>query len=385
MNILAIEPYFGGSHRAFLESVVRHSKHHWHLAILPARHWKWRMRSAPVALCDVIAATLSLEGQREDGRQETVSPDVVFCSDMLDLPTWLGFASRDSRLKSWIGQVPIITYFHENQWAYPVAAKSQADYHYAFTNLLTASLSDECWFNSNHNRETFLSHARDFLKRMPDSRAAFDLDAIDKRSCVVVPGFEAFEVDRQESLPGDPLRIGWVGRFESDKRPDRFVELLQQLESDGVDFQLVLLGERGRRDQEHARLIEVFSHRVFVDEYAGSVAEYHNRLSMIDVVVSTADHEFFGIAMCEAIWAGAVPVVPDGLSYPEYVPDQLRYETLSEAAQLIQSLQDPAVRNTQSATCRTRIENWTATKLTPHLDKKVSGTILFGTEVVVRD
>jgi hypothetical protein len=35
------------------------------------------------------------------------------------------------------------------------------------------------------------------------------------------------------------------------------------------------------------------------------------------VIVSTAEHEFFGLSVCEAIAAGAFPLLPDRLSYPE--------------------------------------------------------------------
>ena len=40
-------------------------------------------------------------------------------------------------------------------------------------------------------------------------------------------------------------------------------------------------------------------------------------LESSDVVVSTAIHEFFGIAIAEAAAAGAIPIVPRRLAYPE--------------------------------------------------------------------
>jgi hypothetical protein len=37
-------------------------------------------------------------------------------------------------------------------------------------------------------------------------------------------------------------------------------------------------------------------------------------------VISAADHEFFGISVLEAICAGAYPLLPSRLSYPELIP-----------------------------------------------------------------
>ena len=48
--------------------------------------------------------------------------------------------------------------------------------------------------------------------------------------------------------------------------------------------------------------------------------DYRALLSRSDVVVSTARHEYFGVAVVEAIAAGAVPLLPRRLSYPELVP-----------------------------------------------------------------
>jgi hypothetical protein len=53
----------------------------------------------------------------------------------------------------------------------------------------------------------------------------------------------------------------------------------------------------------------------FADE-----ASYVELLNSSDIVVSTADHEFFGISVVEAVGAGCFPVLPDRLSYPELIP-----------------------------------------------------------------
>ena len=57
-----------------------------------------------------------------------------------------------------------------------------------------------------------------------------------------------------------------------------------------------------------------------------------------DVVVSTAQHEFFGVAMLEACRAGCVPLVPDRLAYTELYPnEQHRYRTRTQLLNKLQS------------------------------------------------
>ena len=48
--------------------------------------------------------------------------------------------------------------------------------------------------------------------------------------------------------------------------------------------------------------------------------DYESLLDRADVVVSAAKGENFGIAVVEAIAAGAWPVLPDALAYPEIIP-----------------------------------------------------------------
>jgi glycosyltransferase involved in cell wall biosynthesis len=59
--------------------------------------------------------------------------------------------------------------------------------------------------------------------------------------------------------------------------------------------------------------------------YIGSKHEYAKWLKQGDIVVSTADHEFFGMAVIEAVRAGCRPLLPDWLSYPELFPKEFLY------------------------------------------------------------
>ena len=50
-------------------------------------------------------------------------------------------------------------------------------------------------------------------------------------------------------------------------------------------------------------------------------ARYGALLRQAALVVSTAVHEFFGIAVVEAIYCGCCPVLPCRLAYPELIPE----------------------------------------------------------------
>ena len=82
MNILALEPYYGGSHQALLDGWIAHSRHRWTLLTLPPHKWKWRMRHAAVTLAELA------------GRQQVADRqwDVLFASDMLNLAEFLGIS-----------------------------------------------------------------------------------------------------------------------------------------------------------------------------------------------------------------------------------------------------------------------------------------------------
>ena len=70
MNVLALEPYYGGSHQAFLDGWRGHSRHSWSLLSLPPHKWKWRMRHAPITFAEQLAAPSSA----------AAGPEILLCS-----------------------------------------------------------------------------------------------------------------------------------------------------------------------------------------------------------------------------------------------------------------------------------------------------------------
>ena len=128
LNVAVLEPYYGGSHAAFVDTLVGHSRHNICVATMPARKWKWRMRGA--------AIWFSLQENKWLAGSNGRAVDLILCNDMLsvaDLRALLPPASRD---------LPIACYFHENQLTYPLPCEKDRDYQYGMTNISSCLAAD---------------------------------------------------------------------------------------------------------------------------------------------------------------------------------------------------------------------------------------------------
>jgi glycosyltransferase involved in cell wall biosynthesis len=311
MLIFLIEPYFGGSHAAWAEGYARASGHQVELLTLPARFWKWRMQGG--------ALTLAEEARR--AIEERGRPDLLLASDMLDLPTFLGLTRRV------LGRPPAVLFMHENQISYPPAPGASIDHSYGFTNWMSAAAADLILFNSSYHLDEFYSMLRGLLGSLPDFTHVGDIARVRARSEVLPVGVDLERlVDRPP--PSERPVVLWNQRWEYDKNPRAFFAGLYRLVDEGLDFDVLLAGENFRNVPDEfieaeRRLGKRLLHRGF-----SPPGDYVKLLARSDVVVSTAHHEFFGVAVVEAIAAGAFPVLPRRLSYPELLPDEYHDRTL---------------------------------------------------------
>ncbi len=308
LNILAIEPYYGGSHRAFIDGWAAAGRHRFTLITLPARKWKWRMRGAAIWAVDQLATL-----------PESARFDLIFVSDMLSV------ADLVALLPQRFARLPIICYFHENQLTYPLSPNDRRDYQYGLTNITSCLAADEVWFNSEYHRQSFVEAAGQLLKQMPDCVPVAVPQRIRDRSRIMHPG-----VDLTGLKPNTPQRVNdppillWNHRWEFDKNPDAFFAALEVLAERKISFCLMVLGEAFRASPpvfEQAR--NRFADQVLEFGFLESRADYLTALNSADFVVSTAIHEFFGLSTVEAVAGGCRPVLPRRLSYPELIPDEM--------------------------------------------------------------
>jgi glycosyltransferase involved in cell wall biosynthesis len=370
MRILALEGYYGGSHRAFLDGWSGVSEHEWTVLTLPPYKWKWRMRHGAITFADQLR---QLTEQGQDW-------DMVFCSDMLNLAEFRGLASGTIR------DLPTIAYFHENQLTYPVRFESERDYQFAVTNMTTALAADSVWFNSGFHRDSFLGALSEFLQRMPDYQPFGAVERIASKSQVRYPGIS--DIARCSERKAGPLRILWAARWEHDKRPEDFFEALKTLKEKNVDFRISVIGEQFREvPQVFESARKDFADRIDHWGFVQSRARYEEVLRQADVIVSTADHEFFGIGILEAVFAGAWPLLPKRLSYPELLelekqPKNEKFfyngtvqELGAKLTELAESERLANLRQEQLQVSQT-IERFKWNNLAPVLDEAVEGVLM---------
>ena len=323
MRIALLEPYYTGSHRTWAEGYKTASRHEIQTLQMDGRFWKWRMHGGPVELAEQ-AGNLSPE------------TDLLLVTDMVNLPYFLGLT------RPRFGNMPIAAYFHENQLTYPPPPGSKRDLTYGFMNFITGLCADWVFFNSEFHRDQFLDELPRLLKHFPDYNHLGTIGQLRAKSSVLPVGCDLRRLDARRGFApprGKPPLILWNQRWEYDKDPATFFRALSIVASEGIPFRLALAGEDFRRvPEEFSAAKERFASQLIHYGYA-SAEEYTRLLWQADVVVSTAVHEFFGVAVVEAVYCGAWPLLPNRLTYPELIPAHLQAEHLyADADDLVDRL-----------------------------------------------
>jgi glycosyltransferase involved in cell wall biosynthesis len=302
MRILLVEPYYGGSHRAWADGYVGGSRHDVTVVTHDAQFWKWRLHGAHLTLATEVDAI-------------DAPPDVVLASSMMNVAGFLG-AAREA-----IGDAPVAVYFHESQFTYPLSPLDRPDETYPMINWSSAAVADLVLFNSEYHRHTFFEQVARFLRQFPDRRHSDLVAEVERRSEVLPVGIAT---PQPRADPMDPPLLLWNQRWEHDKGPDELVAMLERLMELRLQFHVAVVGERFvSTPLAFDRLSGLLGDRLVEFGFLPD-GEYAELLRRADVVVSTAHQEFFGVAVVEAMAAGAFPVLPDRLVYPEHIPPEYR-------------------------------------------------------------
>ncbi|XP_062904689.1 glycosyltransferase-like domain-containing protein 1 isoform X4 [Mobula hypostoma] len=299
MSVLMIEAFCGGSHKQLLD-LLQEEIEGCSVFTLTAKKWHWRARTAALYFTQTIPPSDSYR--------------VLFTSSVLNLAELVALRPDLAKLKK-------VLYFHENQLVYPVRKSQERDFQYGYNQVISCLVADVVVFNSAFNMESFLTGIGSFMKLIPDHRPK-DLEKLIRPKCQVLYF---------------PIRFPDVTR-EHDKDPELFFKTLLKLKEDGLTFEVSVLGETFTDIPDiFAEARRELGSSVLHWGYQSSKDDYLKVLCTADIVISTAKHEFFGVAMLEAVHCGCHPLCPKALVYPEIFPEMYLYAT---AQQLFKKLQN---------------------------------------------
>lgn len=348
------------------------TQHDIRLTIIPGDRWKFRMMAAAAELESHIA----------------LDDEIVVVDAMIDV-TVLVALLKSNRPPH---QCPrVFMYFHENQLTTPFTGQDRdyhkqhpTHWHYGMAHWRSLLVSDGCIFNSQTHLDAFSQALPKVLnEQCPRDAVEWQLvkcqDLLATKCTVLRYGLELDElvqlimanhhgsvVDEKEENGGFPPAapvILWNARLEEDKNPGDFLELLRHI-PESIPFQLVVLGTDPSKGQMWLTQIQdEFGKHILHMGWCEDRAEYAKWLQKASIVVSTANHETFGISIVESMYCGALPLLPNRLSYPEILAasslDGLRddlflYSSIQDAVNKLRKLLD-MVTNDPAAYQKTQI------------------------------
>lgn len=309
MKIALLEPFYTGSHRQWADQLVQESSHEIRIFSLPGKHWKWRMHIGAVNL----AMRTNWNAAFQSG-----SPDVFLATSMLDVSTFRSLLRPEHR------SIPIGLYFHENQLSYPWSPTDPdpaigRDNHYSFIQFTSALAADKIWFNSVYHRDSFLHSLPIFLRQFPDEQPLELIGNIESKSEVLPLGLHLPPF--KPAVSEHPIFL-WNHRWEYDKNPDLFFETLIQMAEQGMEFNVIVVGEQFENAPPiFKKAKSALSSRILHWGYCQNIDDYYSQLHRATHLPVTSNQDFFGISVVEAIAAGVTPILPNDLAYPEHVGD----------------------------------------------------------------
>ncbi len=341
LNILFLEPFYGGSHKAFADGLVQNSRHTFSLVTMPARFWKWRMRGAALYYLEKIT--------------NWEEYDLIFATDLMSI--------SDLKALCPAKLPPVILYCHESQLSYPLPEGEQMDYQFGFTDITSALAADSVLFNSRFHFDQFFKELPRFIRKMPEFLPKWAEAAIRQKSRVIYPGASLHQFSKITKEANKIPRILWNHRWEFDKDPELFFEVLEAIDRKSIDFELILLGENFQKvPKAFIAAKERYGKRILTYGYAESREEYYQWLRSADITISTAIQENFGLSIVEAVAAGAYPLLPKRLSYPEVIPGRFHadhiYESKKDLQQRLVKLLTNGVPDTTALSSNMNIHDW---------------------------
>ncbi len=314
MRILLLSAYDAASHARWRQALQDgFPEHHWTQLTLPPRYFSWRIRGN--SLTWAFSQRELLDGDY----------DLLIATSMVDLSSLRGFVPR-------LAQLPTLLYFHENQFAYPASGQAHQGVEPQIIGLYSALCADCLVFNSDFNRRSFLAGAEALLQRLPDGVPTGLNDVLRQRSRVLPVPLRDMPAPVSRPSADDCFQVVWNHRWEYDKGPERLLAMLEHFFAYlGVTPGSVIVHVVGQGFRQAPaaftgiRDLLTEKNALGTWGYLASATDYGSLLHRCHLVLSTALHDFQGLAVLEAVAAGCVPLVPARQAYPEWFGEEYCY------------------------------------------------------------
>ncbi|HET6248717.1 MAG TPA: DUF3524 domain-containing protein [Tepidisphaeraceae bacterium] len=336
LDILALEPFFGGARRHMLETVIRCSRHRWTLLKLPPRRMERRLSVA----ANWFAEQLS--------RHWSSRSDILFTSEAMNLASLY-------RLAPAMARQPSVVYFHENQLLAPQARRGRAgrsvsaeeiafaahagamsalaardsergsttmqsrDVDVELVNLNTATAATEIWFNSTFHMRSFLASATALVDSHPELSSHNPMADVTAKAHLMPPPIDLNLVPHVRSTmtvpPRDPRAI-FVDTRDGQLR--MLNAALAELASRGQRFRLITVGPIEDLSDHWAR------------RTVSETDDFAHVLGLLEagVVLSVRPGAACDLQVIRGLQAGCRPVLPDRGIYPDLIPVPIRDQCL---------------------------------------------------------
>src|SRR5579864_7115424 len=298
LDILALEPFYGGVRRAMLNAVMRCSRHRWTLLKLPPRRMERRLSAA----ANWFAEQLS--------RHFSGHIDVLFTSEAMNLANLY-------RLVPDLAARPSVVYFHDNHLP---EVHQTTEGPFDLVNLNTATAATQIWFNSEYHLKSFLARGGALVARHPELASRDPMAAIAAKAHLVPPPMDLGAVSEVRGSSSIARRDDTIFVETRDADVQLLNAALDLLHGPGREFKLITVGpvEMLSDDWQRKTVRET-------DEVGQVLGMLESRVLLSVKPAATSDY------LCvRGALAGCRIVAPHTGTYPELIPEPMRETCLYE-------------------------------------------------------
>lgn len=291
LDILALEPFYGGARRNMLETIIRCSRHRWTLLKLPPRRLERRLSAASIWFAEQLS------------RHWVGRVDLLFTSEAMNLADLYRYVPA-------LVRKPAVVYFHSNQLPEPAARTTGP---HDVVNLNTATAATEVWFNSLYHLRLFLAKASALVQKHQELAVRSPMPEITAKAHVMSPPVDLSLVHQlaPECAGQRSKRRIFVETRDAD--PYVINRAMATLTRRGEEFELMTIGpvddlspDLPRRTipelDEAGHVRAMLQSGIFISTRRGATADLH---------------------AVRALASGCWPLLPAGCAYAELLPQML--------------------------------------------------------------